>query len=91
MMDGDTTQITFPFNNWGICSIVVKKGTKIGVLEEVTGVNERDECDWALTLLHFVIVELKTALIDAIWLFSVLITYIHQFGYIKLIEQVFNL
>ena len=42
MMDDDTTQIAVPLNNWGSCPIVVKKGTKIGVLEEVTRVDKND-------------------------------------------------
>ena len=55
MMDGDSTHITVPLNNWGRCPAMVKKETKIGFLEEVTIVDKSDERDWALTLLHFVI------------------------------------
>ena len=46
MMDGDSTQITVPFNNWGSCRTMVKKETKIGFFEEVTTVDESDERDW---------------------------------------------
>ena len=62
MMDGDTTQITVPFDNWGSCPTIIKKETKIGFLEEATTVDKCDERDWALTLLCFVICEAQNSL-----------------------------
>ena len=39
--EGDPTKVTL--SNWGNCPIIMKKGSKIGSLEEVTRVDKDDE------------------------------------------------
>ena len=45
VMEGDPTKVTLPLSNWGNCPIVMKKGSKIGILEEVTRVS-KDDAVW---------------------------------------------
>ena len=43
VMEGSSTKVDLPLSNWGNCPVVMKKGSKIGVLEEVTRIGKDDE------------------------------------------------
>ena len=43
VVSGNVNKITTPLNNWGGSPIVMKKGSKIAVLEEVTRVDKSDD------------------------------------------------
>ena len=43
VVSGNVNKITIPLNNWGGSPIVIKKGSKIAVLEEVTKVDKSDD------------------------------------------------
>ena len=43
VVSGNVNKITIPLNNWGGSPTVIKKGSKIAVLEEVTRVDNSDD------------------------------------------------
>ena len=43
VVSGNVNKIIIPLNNWGSLPVVMKKGSKIGVLEEVTRIDKTDD------------------------------------------------